>query len=92
MVQQANNPSLQQAGQISLALFINREGLLKLGENLYAQSDASNTPQQVNPGCNGSGALRQNMLEASNVDPDEEQRDWRAAERQLQRLRQLLAE
>lgn len=72
MVQQANNPSLQQAGQMSLALFINPQGLLKLGENLYAQSDASNTPQQVNPGLNGAGMLRQNILEASNVEPVQE--------------------
>jgi flagellar basal-body rod protein FlgG len=72
MVQQANNPQLQQAGQIQLALFINEEGLLKQGENLYSQSDASNTPQQVNPGITGAGLLRQNMLEASNVEPVQE--------------------
>lgn len=92
MVQQANNPTLQNAGNIQLAMFTNREGLLKKGENLYAQSDASNTPIQVTPGLQGAGTLRQNMLEASNVDPEAEMREWRAAERQLKRLKKLLAD
>ena len=34
-VQQPNNQQLTQVGQIELAYFVNPEGLLKMGENLY---------------------------------------------------------
>jgi flagellar basal-body rod protein FlgG len=68
-IQQFGNPQLTQVGQIQLAQFINYEGLLKLGENLYAQSNASGDPVIGNPGTNGLGVLRQNYLEASNVEP-----------------------
>ncbi len=72
MVQQAGTPQLQQVGQLQLAMFINPEGLLKKGENLYAATDASNAPITGNPGQQGIGVLRQNMLEASNVEPVQE--------------------
>ena len=42
---------------------------MKLGENLYAETDSSGTPTLSNPGQNGMGSLQQNELEASNVDP-----------------------
>jgi flagellar basal-body rod protein FlgG len=63
---------LSNVGQINLATFINPEGLLKLGENLYAETDASGAPTIGNPNQNGIGALRQNFLEASNVEPVQE--------------------
>lgn len=72
MVQQSGTPQLQQVGQLQLAMFVNPEGLLKKGENLYAQTDASNAPVTGNPGQQGLGVLRQNMLEASNVEPVQE--------------------
>lgn len=72
MVQQAGTPQLQQVGQLQMAMFINPEGLLKKGENLYGQTDASNAPITGNPGQQGLGVLRQNMLEASNVEPVQE--------------------
>lgn len=71
-VQQFNTPTLNQVGQIQIANFLNPEGLLKLGENIYAQTDASGQPLQGIPGQNGLGVLRQNMLEASNVEPVQE--------------------
>ena len=37
----ATDPTLQNAGQIQLAKFVNPDGLLKLGDNLYQQTDAS---------------------------------------------------
>ncbi len=40
-VQQPGNNQLTQVGQIELASFINPQGLLKLGENLYKETDAS---------------------------------------------------
>jgi flagellar basal-body rod protein FlgG len=62
--------TLQNAGQLTLSKFINPEGLLKVGENLYAETPASQPPVlQGNPGDQGLGQLRQNYLEASNVEP-----------------------
>lgn len=59
----------QNGGQLQLVNFVNPEGLLKKGENLYVQTDASGQAQTGNPGQNGLGLLRNNMLEASNVEP-----------------------
>jgi flagellar basal-body rod protein FlgG len=59
-------------GQIELAIFVNPEGLLKLGENLYMATSASGDPQSGNPGTDGRGVLKQGFLEASNVEPVQE--------------------
>jgi flagellar basal-body rod protein FlgG len=67
--QQPTSQQMQTAGQIELANFINPEGLLKLGENLYSETDASGTPQIGNPGLEGRGTINQGTLELSNVDP-----------------------
>jgi flagellar basal-body rod protein FlgG len=58
-----------QAGQITLALFMNPQGLLQMGENLYGETESSGTPQLANPAQQGRGTLVQNNLEASNADP-----------------------
>ena len=71
-VQQPGNNQLTQVGQIELASFVNPQGLLKMGENLYAETDASGAPTLGNPGQEGLGLLRQNSLEASNVEPVQE--------------------
>ncbi|MBN2580175.1 MAG: flagellar basal-body rod protein FlgG [Pirellulales bacterium] len=71
-VQQPDNNNLSNVGQIELATFINPEGLLKLGENLFAETDASGAPILGNPGQDGIGLVRQNTLEASNVEPVQE--------------------
>ena len=63
------SPTTQNAGQIQLATFINPEGLLKLGENLYSETEASGPFQLSLPGQDGSGTLTSGMLEASNVNP-----------------------
>ena len=60
---------LSNIGNIQIAQFINPDGLLKVGENLYRQTDASGQPQLGIPGQQGLGALRQGQLEASNVEP-----------------------
>ncbi len=49
MIRQIGNAQLQQIGQIQMAQFINPDGLLKVGENMYAQTDASNAPLQGDP-------------------------------------------
>jgi flagellar basal-body rod protein FlgG len=71
-VQQPGNTQLTQVGQIELATFVNPQGLLQLGENLYGESAASGTPTLANPGQDGLGLLAQNSLEASNVEPVQE--------------------
>lgn len=68
-IQQAGSPQLTQLGQIQLAKFINPQGLLKVGENLYQETDASGAALLTNPGIDGVGVLRQNALESSNVEP-----------------------
>jgi flagellar basal-body rod protein FlgG len=54
---------------LQLAKFVNPDGLLKLGDNLFQETDASGTPTADNPGQNGFGNIRQGFLEASNVEP-----------------------
>ncbi len=61
--------TLQQGPTMQLANFINPQGLLKMGENLYQETDASGTAQQGNAGQNGMGTIQQGSLEQSNVDP-----------------------
>lgn len=72
MVRQAGVTELSQVGQLQMANFINPDGLLKVGENLYQQTDASSAALTGDPGSQGFGSIRQNSLEASNVEPVQE--------------------
>jgi flagellar basal-body rod protein FlgG len=65
----ATTTTLSQAGTIQLSNFINPQGLLQLGENLFQETEASGTPTNGNPGQNGLGTIQQGSLEQSNVDP-----------------------
>ncbi|MBL8870633.1 MAG: flagellar basal-body rod protein FlgG [Planctomycetaceae bacterium] len=71
-IRRTGSQQMENAGQLTLATFINPDGLLKLGENLYAQTDASSAPLLNNPGQSGTGVIRQGSLEASNVEPVQE--------------------
>src|SRR5690606_710684 len=64
--------NLTVAGQINLSTFINPDGLLKMGDNLYQQTDASGPVTEGLPGDPGIGIIRQGSLEASNVEPVQE--------------------
>lgn len=68
-VKQPASATLAQVGQIELAYFINPEGLLRLGENLLDETDASGPPTTASPGQDSVGIVRQGALEASNVQP-----------------------
>jgi flagellar basal-body rod protein FlgG len=68
-IQQPPALELQSVGQIELTKFINPEGLLRLGENLFQQTDSSGPPIDGNPGDNEFGTLKQRSLEMSNVEP-----------------------
>lgn len=72
MVRQPGATELAVQGQLQLAQFINPDGLLKVGQNMYLQTDASGPEAPGNPGTNGLGTLRQGNLEASNVEPVQE--------------------
>jgi flagellar basal-body rod protein FlgG len=61
-----------QVGQLQLSRFVNNAGLVPLGRNLYAESNASGQPIVGIPGAQGAGMLMQGALEASNVNVVEE--------------------
>lgn len=98
-----NTTQPTQVGSVQLATFINPAGLESLGENLYAESEASGTPNVNTPGDNGTGTLLQRYVETSNVNVAEElvsmiqtQRAYEinskaitASDQMLQRLTQL---
>lgn len=71
-ITQAGQTNTVQVGQLQLATFLNPAGLQSKGENLYAETDASGAPNQVNPGIDGAGILSQGYVEASNVNVVEE--------------------
>lgn len=56
-----------QLGQFQLATFVNPNGLVALGDNLYSESPASGNALVNNPGQEGTGTLLQGYLENSNV-------------------------
>jgi flagellar hook protein FlgE len=55
-------------GKLALATFNNPAGLVKLGTNMYAQSEASGQPAVGTPGTGGRGSVVGSALESSNVD------------------------
>ena len=65
-------PEPTQIGDIQVVTFINPAGLESLGENLYAETNASGAPNVNTPGLNGSGTLLQHFVETSNVNVAEE--------------------
>ncbi|MEQ1828399.1 MAG: flagellar basal-body rod protein FlgG [Pirellula sp.] len=75
LVRQVGQTQLNQVGEIQMFSFINPDGLLKVGENLYQTTDASGQEQQGQPGLQGLGILRQGSLEKSNVEPVREMID-----------------
>jgi flagellar basal-body rod protein FlgG len=72
LTRQPGELQFTQIGQLQLAQFINPDGLAKVGENLYQQTDASSAAIPSDPGTDGLGTVRQRALEASNVEPVQE--------------------
>lgn len=66
-VKLAGQTETQEIGQLELARFINPGGLLSLGGNLFAETDASGAPILAEPGADGMSEVRQGLLEMSNV-------------------------
>ena len=65
-------PAPQAVGKLQLANFINPPGLDPKGQNIYAETAASGTPNAGAPGQNGLGYVQQGMVETSNVNVVEE--------------------
>lgn len=87
----------QVVGQIQLSMFPNVAGLKALGQNLYAETEASGTAATVTPGETGSGTLLQGSLENSNVNVAEElinmivaQRSYEANSRVLSTTNEMM--
>jgi len=62
----------QTVGQLQLANFVNPAGLDPKGQNLFAETASSGTPNTGAPNNNGMGALQQGFVETSNVNVVEE--------------------
>jgi flagellar hook protein FlgE len=62
------NGQTKPVARIVLAKFIAPAGLIKLGDNLYAESYESGQPIVTQPGNTGTGSVLSNTLELSNVD------------------------
>ncbi|HYM03741.1 MAG TPA: flagellar basal-body rod protein FlgG [Stellaceae bacterium] len=67
-VQIAGQTNPQTVGQLQLANFPNEAGLEALGNNLFAETQASGAAITGNPGLVGFGTINQGLLETSNVD------------------------
>ncbi|MCG8445529.1 MAG: flagellar basal-body rod protein FlgG [Hyphomicrobiales bacterium] len=68
-------------GRLTLTRFVNKGGLLPIGENLFVETAASGNPQVGNAADEGFGSLLQGYLEESNVDAVTEISDLIAAQR-----------
>ncbi|MGD1968354.1 MAG: flagellar basal-body rod protein FlgG [Desulfobacterales bacterium] len=64
---QAGDLSPTEIGSVQLARFVNPSGLISLGKNLFAPTNASGDEITGTPGENGFGTLAQGFLEMSNV-------------------------
>lgn len=86
-------------GQVALATFNNPEGLLEVGNSMYAMSSNSGLPQIGVAGVGGRGSIIPGALEMSNVDLAEEftnmiiaQRGFQANSRSITTADQILNE
>jgi flagellar basal-body rod protein FlgG len=68
-------------GQLTLTRFVNKAGLLSIGDNMFTETPASGTPQDGLPATDGAGDLQQGNLEAANVEAVSEISDLIAAQR-----------
>jgi flagellar basal-body rod protein FlgG len=68
-------------GQLTLTRFINKAGLLPIGDNLFTETPASGPPQDGLPNTDGMGDVQQGNLEQANVEAVTEISDLIAAQR-----------
>lgn len=80
-VLQAGQTTMTQVGNITLTTFVNPSGLKSIGKNLFKETGASGTANEVTPGQDGSGTISQGFLEMSNVSVVEEMVDMITGQR-----------
>ncbi|BBB98736.1 flagellar basal-body rod protein FlgG [Bradyrhizobium elkanii] len=68
-------------GQIGLTRFINKAGLMPIGDNLFVETPASGQPQDGTANTDGYGDMQQSNLEQANVEVVSEISDLIAAQR-----------
>ncbi|GEC56752.1 flagellar basal-body rod protein FlgG [Bradyrhizobium japonicum] len=68
-------------GQIGLTRFINKAGLMPIGDNLFVETPASGQPQDGTANTDGYGDMQQSSLEQANVEVVSEISDLIAAQR-----------
>ena len=75
----ATNPTV--LGQLTLTRFINKAGLLPIGDNMFQETPASGAPQDGLAQTDGMGDIQQGNLEQANVEPVKEIADLIASQR-----------
>lgn len=75
----STTPSI--VGQISLTRFVNKAGLMPVGDNLFNETPASGPPQDGIANTDGYGDIQQSNLEQANVEVVSEISDLIAAQR-----------
>jgi flagellar basal-body rod protein FlgG len=73
------NPTI--LGQLTLTRFINKAGLLPIGDNMFQETPASGPPQDGLAATDGMGDVQQGNLEQANVEAVTEISDLIAAQR-----------
>ncbi|MAJ47910.1 MAG: flagellar basal-body rod protein FlgG [Planctomycetes bacterium TMED75] len=68
-VQYQEGGGVVNAGQITLARFVNPAGLQAIGGNVYVPTYASGDAEISEANIDGYGAIKQNFLESANVEP-----------------------
>lgn len=63
-----SNGQVEQMGQLATANFNNPKGLLRLGQNLFSETNASGPPSVGAANTGGRGSVTGSALESSNVD------------------------
>lgn len=81
LVELPNNDTLQEQGQLDIAIFVNQNGLELQGNNLLLQTDASGQAQLGLAGQENYGQIRSGWIEGSNIDPIIEMTDLVKAQR-----------
>jgi flagellar basal-body rod protein FlgG len=77
----AGNTNPTVLGQLALTRFINKAGLLPIGDNMFTETPASGAPQDGLPNTDGMGDVQQGNLEQANVEAVTEISDLIAAQR-----------
>lgn len=84
VVAQFTNGQTRTLAQVVLNRFTNPQGLVRVGDNLFIQSNDSGSPVVGAPGSNGLGRITAGALEQSNVDLGKEFVDMIVTQRAFQ--------